>query len=106
MVRELFQAGPTFQSLVGRLGTDLEALEQMTESGFQSLIGRLGTFVVGRVLPAGDGFQSLIGRLGTQVKILPAINHLALFQSLIGRLGTSWAGSQGTGVSGVSIPHR
>ena len=57
----------TFQSLIGRLGTNSRARSPESRTPFQSLIGRLGTVAEAVAVPLAQVFQSLIGRLGTMM---------------------------------------
>ena len=102
---------PTFQFLIGRLGTYCGFWIMLQISLFQFLIGRLGTLSPFRhyqchslvsipyrqarykyfdIISAvkTSGFQFLIGRLGTCSDCSESITQ-AVFQFLIGRLGTS-----------------
>ncbi len=72
---------------------------------FQSLIGRLQTELPPSEIDPGDVFQSLIGRLQT-LSILFKLSENFEFQSLIGRLQTSWQAGVYCWINIVSIPHR
>ena len=54
-----------FQSLIGRLQTNVCFTGAVIQGGFQSLIGRLQTFVSASSVVDDGGVQSLIGRLQT-----------------------------------------